>query len=258
MTQTLLVTGATGTLGRRVVAAAGAAGYHVRGLSRRDPADHSTAFPTAVRWYRGDLLGGTGIDAAVENVEVLVHCATQFIRAKDVAATQHLIDAARAAGVGNLIYVSIVGVDRIPVPYYKTKWRVEQQLAQSGLAHTIQRVTQFHELIDTMFSIQRFSPLLLALRAVRFQPIDPRDVAAHLLTLIDAGPMGRADDIGGPEVREHADLARAYLGSRNSRRRAVGVAVPGRIVAGYRSGANLAPDHPVGTITFADYLVESR
>jgi uncharacterized protein YbjT (DUF2867 family) len=248
-----MVTGATGTLGRQVVTAALAGGHQVHGLSRRARSDDSD-----VRWHRGDLLGDTGIDAAVDGVNVIVHCATQPTGDKDVTGTRHLIAAARRAGVGHLVYVSIVGIDRIPLPYYKTKLRVEQALADSGLDHTVLRATQFHDLIKTIFSIQRFSPVLWSLRGVRFQPIDTRDVAARLVELVDAEPAGRAADIGGPAVHDHADLGRMYLASRGSRRRVVKIAVPGRIAAGYKTGANLVPDHPVGGITFQDYLAAAQ
>ena len=89
---------------------------------------------------------------------------------------------------------------------------------------------------------------------MRFQPIDTRDVAARLVEFIDAEPAGRAPDIGGPAVHTHAELARMYLAARGGRRTVVQVPLPGRIVAGYRSGANLVPDNPVGTVGFADYL----
>ena len=141
----------------------------------------------------------------------------------------NLISAARRAGVDNIIYVSIVGIDRIPMGYYKTKLRVEEALAASGLGHTIIRVTQFHDLIETTFAIQRFSPALIAIKGVRFQPIDTRDVATHLVSLIDDGPAGRVDDIGGPAVYDHDELGRMYLTARNSRRRVLALPVPGSI-----------------------------
>src|SRR5439155_27347879 len=106
------------------------------------------------------------------------------------------------------------------------------------------------------FSIQRFSPVLWTLRGVRFQPIATRDVTARLIELIDTEPAGRVADIGGPVVRSHAELAGMYLAARGGRRPVGEVPVPGRIVAGYRAGANLVPDNPVGTIDFADYLTE--
>jgi uncharacterized protein YbjT (DUF2867 family) len=253
MSREVLVTGATGTLGRKLVGAATAAGHHVRAMSRRSHAGY-----TGVHWSQGDLLANTGVDAAVDGVDVVVHCATQGTRDKDVTSTENLITAARTAGVAHIIYVSIVGIDRIPLPYYKTKLRVEQALDASGVGHTVLRATQFHDLIKMSFTIQRFAPALCALKGVRFQPIDTRDVTGRLVELIGCEPAGRVADIGGPVVHTHAELARMYLTARGGRRPVVEIPVPGRIAAGYRSGANLAPDNPVGAIGFAEYLTENE
>lgn len=252
MARTVLVTGATGTLGHHVVPEAIAANHHVRALSRRERVGY-----TGVHWHRGDLHAGTGLDDALHGVDVVIHCATQAGAGKDVVAARNLIGAARRTGVEHLIYVSIVGIDDIPLPYYKTKLQVEQTLAASGLGHTVLRATQFHELIDGIFRGQRFFPALLAVRGVRFQPIDTRDVAARLVALIETEPSGRAPDIGGPEIHEHADLGRMYLAAHASSRRVVSLTIPGKIGAGYRSGANLATDNATGTITFQDYLASA-
>lgn len=163
--------------------------------------------------------------------------------------------------LAHVAYISIVGVDRIPLPYYKTKLRVEQVLAASGVGYTVLRATQFHDLIAAIFRIQRLSPVLFALRGVSFQPIDVSDVATRLVELAGAEPTERAPDIGGPiggpEVRSHADLARAYLAHRGSRRPVGALPLPGKIAAGYRTGAHLAPQNPVGTVRFEDYLRRS-
>ncbi|AEV73854.1 putative nucleoside-diphosphate sugar epimerase [Mycolicibacterium rhodesiae NBB3] len=254
MAARVLITGATGTLGRRVLPAASAAGHRVFALSRRARTDESAG----VQWRCADLLTGSGIDEAVDDVDVIVHCATQGTRDKDVTSMQNLTSAARRAGVDHLIHVSIVGIDEIPLPYYRTKLRVERVLEGSGVEHTVLRATQFHDLIATTFSLQRYSPVLCALRNVRFQPIDTRDVANRLVELVGSAPAGRVRDIGGPTVHTHAELARQYLSARRSRRPAIALPVPGRIVAGYRSGANLAPDNPVGTIVFSEYLAAAN
>ena len=249
----LLITGATGTLGRRVVDAALLAGHRVRALSRGNRTE-----PAGVSWHRGDLLANSGLGAAVAGVDTVIHCATQPTGDKDVVSTGHLIDAVRAAGVGHIVYVSIVGIDRIPLPYYRTKLRVEELLAASGVGHSILRATQFHDLVERTFSAQRFSPVLWALRGVRFQPVDTRDVAARLVELAGAEPAGRVPDIGGPGVHHHTELGRMYLTARSSRRLVVGLYLPGRIAAGYRSGANRAPDNRIGAVGFADYLASAH
>lgn len=252
MAREVLVTGATGTLGHRVVGEATEAGHNVRALSRKSHVGY-----TGVNWAQGDLLSGEGIDAALKGIDTVIHCATQGTRAKDVVSATNLISAARRAKTSNIIYVSIAGIDRIPLSYYTTKLRVEEALTASGLGHTIVRVTQFHDLIEATFSAQRFSPVLIAVKGVRFQPIDTRDVAAHLVSLIDQGPAGRVDDIGGPAVFGHDELGRLYLTSQGSRRRVLSLPVPGRIIAGLKSGANLVPANPVGTIGFAQYLART-
>ena len=98
MSHEILVTGATGTLGSEVVAAALAAGHRVRALSRRERTDGSS-----VRWHRGDLLEGTGIDGAIDGVDVIVNCATQPTRDKDVTSMQNLTSAVRRTDTGHRV-----------------------------------------------------------------------------------------------------------------------------------------------------------
>ncbi|GAT12166.1 NAD(P)H-binding protein [Mycolicibacterium novocastrense] len=253
MPHSILVTGATGTLGHRVVPEAIEAGHRVRALSRKNHVGY-----TGVHWAQGDLYTGAGLDAALDGIDVVINCATQPVGGKDVAATQNLVAAASRAGIGHIVHVSIVGIDRIPLPYYRTKLRAEQVLTASSIGHTVLRATQFHDLIRTSFTAQRYFPVLATLRGARFQPIDTADVAARLVELVDAEPAGRAPDIGGPAVHSHAELARMYLRSRASRRPTVAVPLPGRIAAGYRSGANLVPDNPVGGLSFAEFLASGR
>lgn len=253
MSRTVLVTGATGTLGHRVVPEAIEARHDVRALSRKCHVGY-----TGVRWVQADLLTGSGLDAAVDGIEVVVNCATQPTGDKDVTAMRNLVASARRAGVAHIVHVSIVGIDRIPLPYYRTKLRAEQVLDASGIGHTVLRATQFHDLIRTIFSLQRYSPVLWALRGTRFQPIDTADVATRLVGLVDAEPAGRAPDIGGPAVHSHTELARMYLDAVASRRRVLAVPVPGRIGKGLRSGANLVPQNRVGAVGFAEFLASGN
>ncbi|MGV0604399.1 SDR family oxidoreductase [Mycolicibacterium sp. XJ1904] len=253
MSRTVLVTGATGTLGHRVVPEAIDAGHDVRALSRKSHVGY-----TGVHWARADLLTGTGLDAAVDGIEVVVNCATQPIGDKDVTAMRNLVASARRAGVAHIVHVSIVGIDRIPLPYYRTKLRAEQVLEASGVGHTVLRATQFHDLIRTIFALQRYSPVMCAFRGVRFQAIDTADVAARLVELVGTEPAGRAPDVGGPEVHTHTELARMYLEATASRRRTFAVPVPGRIGKELRSGANLVPQNRMGALGFAEFLAAGK
>ncbi|MER6877757.1 NAD(P)H-binding protein, partial [Amycolatopsis sp. NPDC000673] len=217
MTNLILVTGGTGRLGRALVPRLAADGHAVRVLSRRAPADKQTR--------RGDLLTGAGLDDALDGVKAIVHCATGNGRS-DIDGTRNLVQAAARTERPHLLYVSIVGADRVELSYYRAKLACEQLVERSGLPWTIQRTTQFHELVAWMCTSQRWLPMIVMPRGVSFQPVDTADVAARLAALVGA-PAGRAPDLGGPEVRPAADLARAYARSRALRRPVLSVPMPG-------------------------------
>src|SRR6266542_238640 len=256
---TILVTGGTGTLGRPTVARLHSAGHVVRVLSRkRNPASDSTGVPAdsadgapGVTWFTGDLTTGEGIAAAVDGADVVVHLATSRGR-RDVQQAQNLLLAARDAGTAHLVVMSIVGIDEIPLPYYRHKLAIERLVAESGVPYTIQRATQFHNLLDEIFSIRL--PVLPA-PAVTLQPIAVADVATRLAELVTQPPaQGRARDLGGPEQRHLPDLARAWRCARASRRPVVPLRIPGKAFRAYASGAALVDGPAYGAITFADYL----
>ncbi|GAA3396725.1 SDR family oxidoreductase [Streptomyces roseoviridis] len=253
--QPFLVTGGTGKLGRAVVRRLHDGHREIRVLSRRA---QPPGTPASHRRVVGDLRTGQGLDAALRGVGTVVHCATTYGK-EDITTTRNLIDAALRSGSDpHLVYVSVVGVDVIPVPYYRHKLEAERMIARSGLPWTVQRATQFHDLVASFFAWQRWSPLTLTLQRFRFQPIDVRDVADRLARLAVGDPAGRAPDIGGPRVRTMRELATAHNKAHGLRRRVVSLRVPGRIARGFTEGANLAPHHAIGTVTFDDFLVEQR
>ncbi|GAA2451578.1 SDR family oxidoreductase [Streptomyces glaucus] len=243
---TILVTGGTGTLGRLVTERLRAAGHEVRVLSRHTP-------PYAV-----DLReGGSGLDAAVAGVDTVVHCASSP-RGGDEQAAGHLIAAARRAGVRHLVHVSIVGVDRVPLGYYRSKLAVERLVEQSGLGWTVLRATQFHELLARLFRTLAAPPVMLVPAGVSDQPVAAAEVADRLAELAVGAPAGRVGDLAGPEVRTLDSLARAFLRATGRRRAVVGVPLAGKAYRGFRAGGHLAPERAVGRTTFEEYLAVRR
>ncbi|MEV6397385.1 NAD(P)H-binding protein [Streptomyces sp. NPDC051907] len=241
---TILVTGGTGTLGRLVTERLREGGHEVRVLSR-----HSEP-------YAVDLVkGGAGLDAAVEGVEVIVHCASSP-RGGDERAAGHLIAAARRAGVRHLVYISIVGVDRVPLGYYRTKLAVERLIEDSGLGWTVLRTTQFHDLVLQILQGLAKLPVLLLPAGLRDQPIEVSEVADRLAELALGGPAGRVADMGGPQVRTFPDLARAYLRASGRRRRLLNVRLPGKAFRAARDGGHLTPQRAVGKGTFEEFLAK--
>jgi len=251
MTKPILVTGGTGTLGRAVVERLLAAGREVRVLSRR-PAPAAGAPPYT--WMTGDLRTGEGIDPAVAGVDGIIHCASG--PRGDVEAARCLIEAARRAGNPHLIYISIVGVDRVPLGYYRAKLDVERLIESSGLPWTMLRATQFHDLILRGCAMLARLPVMPVPAGTSFQPIEVCEVANRLVELSTAPPAGRVPDMGGPEIRSTGDLARSYLRAADRHRRVLPVPIPGAIFSAYRAGGHLAPDRAAGRLTFEEFLAE--
>ncbi|MEW1906618.1 MULTISPECIES: NAD(P)H-binding protein [unclassified Streptomyces] len=240
---TILVTGGTGTLGRLVAERLREDGAEVRVLSRH------------ARPYAVDLREGTGLDAAVEGVDTVVHCASTP-RGGDDRAARHLIEASRRAGVRHLVYISIVGVDRVPLGYYRTKLAVEKMIEGSGLGWTVLRTTQFHDLVVEFLRNAARVPVVPLPAGVSDQPIEVAEVAARLAELAAGEPAGRVPDMGGPEVRTLAELARTYLDAIGQHRRLVNVPLAGKAYRGFRAGGHLTPERAVGKVTFEEFLAK--
>ncbi|MET9154183.1 SDR family oxidoreductase [Streptomyces griseoflavus] len=239
---TILVTGGTGTLGRHVSERLRGAGHEVRVLSRK------------TRPYAVDLReGGKVLEEAVTGVDTVVHCATSP-RGGDEHAARNLIAAARRAGVGHLVDISIVGVDRVPYGYYRSKLAVERLIEDSGTGWTVLRATQFHDLVLTVLQGLARLPVVPLPARVKDQPVDVTEVADRLTGLALGAPAGRVDDMGGPEVRTFDSLARAYLRATGRRRAVVKVPLRGAAYRAFRDGGHLAPDHAVGRTTFDEFL----
>ncbi|WP_141576416.1 SDR family oxidoreductase [Actinomadura sp. WMMA1423] len=253
----ILVTGASGTLGRPVTRRLAEAGADVHALSRRAREPES-----GVIWHRGDLVTGEGIEDAIAGVETIVHCASDPLRAKrDLTAARRLIGAARGQGAPHLVYISIVGVDKIPYRYYRIKHAVERMIEDSGLPYTILRATQFHTLPDAVFNaLTKVPGLMLLPGGLRDQPVDAGEVAERLADLaLGAGPERRVGDMGGPEVLTVEEMMRDYLEARGLRRPVrVPVPFPGRAGRGFREGHHLAPDRAVGKRTWRQFLDETH
>ena len=253
----ILVTGGTGTLGRLVVERLRAEGRSVRVMSR------SSHDAEGIEFVTGDLSTGKGAEAAVAGVEVVIHCAGT---AKgDGEKARHLVRAASAAGVRHVVYISVVGADRIPMTgrmdrlmfgYFGSKLAAEQVIAESGIPWSTLRATQFFDLtlrtVETMAKL----PVIPVPAGFRFQPVDAAEVAGRLVALALGVPAGLVPALGGSRAYDMADLVRGYLRAAGKRRWILRVPVAAKAAAAIRAGANLAPDRAVGRRTWEDFLAE--
>ena len=160
------------------------------------------------------------------------------------------------AGVQHVVYISIVGIDRIPFPYYKSKLAVEEIIKQSGVPWSILRATQFHYFVDLLLQVLTKLPLVTIVPTdFKGQTIDVSEVTSHLCSVVAAGPSGRLPDLGGPEVLTLGEMAKAWLKQRGMRRVIVPLWIPGRVAQGFRRGYNTCPEEPEhGSITWSKWL----
>jgi uncharacterized protein YbjT (DUF2867 family) len=242
--QTILITGGTGRLGRHVVAALRSRGHELRILSRQPGPGHMV----------GDLATGAGVPEALDGVDTVVHLATS--RSKDIGHTKTLLDA-MAGSDTHLIFTSIVGVDRIPFPYYRDKVASEQAIEASDVPFTIIRVTQFHGFVHELLERQRRMPVTLTL-PVSAQTIHMPEVAERLASLAEARPAGRVADLGGPQQLTGREYARDWQQAVGIERPIWALHLPGKTMKGFREGHQMPGLPGAGHVTFRQYLEGDR
>jgi uncharacterized protein YbjT (DUF2867 family) len=248
-TSPILVTGGTGTLGRHIVPLLREAGRDVRVLSRQS---HGSG--DGVEYVTGDLLKGEGIESAVAGADVILHCAGG--PKGDDEATRNLVRVASRAGVQHVVYISVIGADRLPLGYFRSKLGAERALDDSGLPWTTLRAAQFHDFVLTVAEKMAKLPVI-PVPTIRFQPVDAGEVAVRLVELTLGKPTGLVPDIAGPKVYGMADLVRGYLQARGKRRLIVPLRLPGKAGRAYRAGENLSLEGAVmGKRTWEDFLAE--
>lgn len=244
----VLITGGTGRLAAHVLATA-APDVSWRVLSRRpQPGPHEAAV--------GDLVTGAGVADAVQGMDAVLHLASDPTRpADDVRSAEQLVRAAAAARVGHLLFLSIVGVDRIPYPYYQAKLAGEAIIAGGAVPWTILRATQFHSFVDWLLSrTLRVPGLILVPAGIAVQSVADGEVAARLVGALRAGPARRARDFAGPEILTASVAARPWRRARQLGRAIVPVPIPGAVARAFRTGANTAPDGDRGRETWGDWV----
>lgn len=247
----VLVTGATGTLGRAVTTALTGRAHAVRVLTR-----NPDRAPDLVSVVVGSLADPTAVADAVDGVDAVVHCATdpRNHRDVDVAGTRRLIESATRAGSPHLVFPGIVGSDVIPLKYYRSKQAAEELLTESALPYSIVRATQFHSLV--WFALERMArlPVVPLPRDTRFQPIDHLVVARRLVERAEEGATGAVESVGGPTAYPAIDLARSHKAATGHRRPLVQLNYPGLVGASWRAGGALTPHRDTEGRTWNDFV----
>ncbi len=226
----VLLTGATGYVGGRLLAELTKAGYRVRCLARR-PEYLRQGMSAVVEVVAGDLLSAESLRPALAGVAVayyLVHSmgSAGNFEEQDRQAAQNFAAAAKSNGVERIIYLGGLGEDTGDLsPHLRSRHEVGEILRSTGVP-----VIEFRASIiigsgslsfEMIRALVERLPVMVTPRWVRVlaQPIAINDMLAYLLAALELPNTGSARfEVGGPDVVSYADLMREYARQRGLRR----------------------------------------
>lgn len=268
----ILVTGATGFVGRALVPRLAEAGHQVRCLVR--PARRSPRLPKGapVQVSLASLEDDRAMRAALAGIDTVIHLAGAEWRgtlgdlmAVDVAGTRSLVQAAQLAGVERFVYLSHLGADRASAyPVLKAKGIGEEFVRQSGIAYTTVRTAMLFGpddiFVNVLAGMLKLAPGVFLMPGdgrTAMQPLSVGDLVTCLeWSLNDQSFLNQTLSLGGPEFV-------TLRGMINTLSEALGIQrliVPVRPVY-LRGGAwfleQLLPRSPL-TTRWLDYLATSR
>ena len=216
----VLVTGATGFLGRRVVPALRERHHQVRCLVHT-PGRERVFPPRTVDIQYGNVLNPDALAAAFNGVDAVVHLVGTIRRRSRNTYDQvnrqgvaNVVAAAKEARVKHLVFVSVIGAtSNRSYPYLYSKWQGEQEVANSGLSYTIiQSSIMFgagDEFLNTIAAMIKTLPVVPVVGSGRnrLQPIAAEDVARCIATAVDREELrGKTIELGGPQQLSYNDI----------------------------------------------------
>jgi uncharacterized protein YbjT (DUF2867 family) len=207
----IAVIGGTGLVGSQVVKILNAYGHQAA------PQSPSTGL---------DLLTTEGLPEAVEGAEVVVNLTNSptFDDASPAwfqTTMGNLLTAAKTAGVGHAVILSILGADQVPgMVYYRAKVLQEDMLKAGLVPYSIVRATQFFEFMDSVVA-ETADESTVRLPATLIQPIASADVAQEVADVSVGTPLRGTRNIAGPEVFTLDELGRLTLAAHGDHRTVV-------------------------------------
>ncbi|GAA2065698.1 SDR family oxidoreductase [Leifsonia soli] len=218
----ILVTGATGYIGGRLVPRLLARGHDVRVLARSPQKLTDVPWSGQVEVVEGDLHDGDAVARAVRDVDVvyyLVHAmrARGDFDEEEAAAARTVAEAAKAAGVRRIVYLGALHPDGELSRHLRSRVAVGRILLDSGVPTVVLQAgvvigsgSASFEMIRHLTEVLPYMPAPRWVRN-RIQPIAIRDVLHYLLEAADLPPeVSRPFDIGGPDILRYGQMMNAY------------------------------------------------
>ena len=219
----VLVTGATGYIGGRLVPRLLAAGHEVRVLVRRPDRLHEVPWAASVDVVTGDLADPAAVDAATAGMEAVYYLVHSMggrgdFEQTELAIARTVAEAASRNGVRRIVYLGGLHPEGERLSrHLRSRAQVGEVLLGSGVPTIVLQAGVVIGSGSTSFEMIRHLtevlPYMPAPRWVRsfIQPIAVRDVLHYLVAAVDVPPdVNRAFDIGGPDVHRYGQLMNGY------------------------------------------------
>ena len=231
----VLVTGATGFVGREVVRQLHETGHSIRILarSRKSARVREAVSRCGAEVYPGDVLDVASLNGAVNGMDAVIHLVgiiaevgESTFESVHTRGTGNIVSAAKQAKVRRFVHMSALGTrPNAASRYHQTKWAAEELVRHGGLDFTIFRPSliygpqdQFINLFARMIRLSPVVPLMGSPRA-RFQPVSVEAVAAALTkSLGKPQSIGQTYDLCGPEALTLSEIVDRILDVLNRRR----------------------------------------
>ena len=235
----VMVTGATGFLGRRVVRELLARRHQVRCLIHV-PGRERLFNHHEVELHYGNVLDTDSLAAAFYNVEAVVHLVAIIRPTRRLTfdlvnrqGTANVLAAAREAGARQFQHISALGAaNDQSYAYLHSKWQAEQEVINGGLPYTILRPSvlfgEGDEFITSLAALVRLFPLtpVFGSGANRLQPIAADDLARCIaISLERQNIKGRIISLGGPQRLSYNEIVSEVARAMNKKKRRIHVPV---------------------------------
>ena len=246
----VLVTGGNGILGRELVKLLEERTVPFLIASRTNP-------DSVGNWMHIDLATGEGLKEVTKNRKTIFHLASatgNYNSKVDIDGTRKLLQSAAENKVSHFIYISIVGIDKVPMKYYKYKLQAEKEIINSGIPYTILRATQFHELIDMMLNRFLKNRISFFPRNIKIQPIETKIVAWRLVVLGESVPENRIINLGGKDVMDFGHAARLWLSAQNKRKVMIGIPAIGERLRSLKKGGLTCAERSEESCTWEEWI----
>ncbi|HEY0972436.1 MAG TPA: NAD(P)H-binding protein [Gemmatimonadales bacterium] len=212
----VLVTGASGQLGRHVVAALEGAGHHARALTRARTFTAGGVAPSEV--VTGDLTAPSTLARVCDDVDAVIACGGASMRLAgwrdrasftevDHLGNLNLLARASAAGVRRFVYVSLFGAHAVAhTEYARAHEAFVGELERAGIPHTVVRPTGYFSTFAEMLPLAaRGRAAVVGDGSARTNPVHEADVASCCVAALESG--AREVEIGGPDVLTRREIA---------------------------------------------------